>query len=482
MPLSVAELAAAIGCPPPATGADAQVTAVVIDSRAVVPGAVFVAFAGEHVDGHDYVDQAWQRGAVAAVTARPVSGGPCLVVPDPQAALGQIGAEVVRRARRTGLRVVGITGSQGKTSTKDLLAQVLEADGSTIAPRGSLNNEIGVPLTATGVEPSTRYLVSEMGARGVGHIAYLCQLTPPDVGVVLNVGHAHLGEFGSQQRIALAKGELVEALPADGTAVLNADDPLVSAMRNRTRARVLTFSTQDPSADVWAGDAAGDDLGRYSFTLHAGDRRAEVRLRLLGRHQVPNAVAAAVAATALGVDLDRIASALSAAGLRSRWRMEISERPDGVVVVNDAYNANPDSMLAALQTLAELGHSRRRRYPQARTWAVLGEMLELGDGSEAEHRAIGAAAAALGISRVVVIGDAARGISVGAGRPDARDGAGPGLSGEEALFVHDKAAAVPVLVERLREGDIVLVKASRGVGLETVADALLAASAVEASR
>src|SRR4029450_9191151 len=221
----------------------------------------------------------------------------------------------------------------------------------------------------------TRFLVAEMGARGIGHIAYLCDIAPPRVGVVLNVGQAHVGEFGRQAAIARAKGELVEALPADGWAVLNVDDPLVWSMRRRPPAQVLPWSTVEPLEDgVWASELVGDNYGRYSFVLHAGrdDLSELVQLQLTGRHQVANAAAAAAAATAVGLELDQVAAALSEAGPRSRWRMELHDRSDGVAVINDSYNATPDSMRAALTTLAELGRVGRH------TWAVLGDMLEVG--------------------------------------------------------------------------------------------------------
>ena len=246
-------------------------TGLVIDSRQASAGSLFVALPGEHVDGHDYVAAAVDNGAAAALTARPVpdAGGCCLVVEDPLVAAGRVARDQVERGVAGGLRVVAITGSAGKTSTKDLLAQLLEPVGPTVAPVGNLNNEIGLPLTVCRIEETTRYLVAEMGARGIGHIAYLCTIAPPQVAAVLNVGSAHVGEFGGQQQIAVAKGEIVEALPADGTAVLNADDPLVWAMRTRTAARIVATSVSaEPTTDdaVWAFDADADALGRCTFT------------------------------------------------------------------------------------------------------------------------------------------------------------------------------------------------------------------------
>ncbi len=423
-----------------------------VDSRSVVPAGLYVAVRGEHVDGHDFAADAVADGAAAALVTRPV-GVPAVVVGDPVAALGRLAAHVVRRL--PGLEVIGLTGSQGKTSTKDLLAQLLERTAPTVAPAGSLNTEIGTPMTVLRADDQTRYLVLEMGARGRGHIAYLAQLTQPSVGIVLNVGLAHVGEFGSQAEIAVAKGELVEALPADGLAVLNHDDPLVQAMAGRTAASVRWFG-RSAEAGIRLGDVALDDAGHPRFTLADGSQTIDVVLPLIGAHHAVNAAAAAAAATGLGMSLDDVAEVLASAVARSRWRMEVSTSA-GVTVVNDAYNANPDSMRAALQTLVELG----RRRPGARTIAVLGEMLELGARSEEQHRAVGRLVSELGIQQLVTVGAQARQIAVGA------DAAG------RTVCMDDRTAAIEHLRQVLRPDDIVLVKASRGAGLETVALALL---------
>ena len=467
---TVEEIARVLGAHLAGSGDKAAlVTALTADSRAVVPGALFVALRGEHVDGHAYVAAANAAGATAALTKHPVDGALCLVVVDPLMALGRLSRYLVDRSSAEGLRVVGITGSVGKTSTKDLLAQLLESAGPTVAAAGNLNNELGVPLTVGRVDVGTRFLVVEMGARGVGHIAYLCDIAPPRVGVVLNVGQAHVGEFGSKAAIAQAKGELVEALPADGCAVLNIDDPLVWAMRERTQARLLPWSVrQELEEGVWASRLVGDGYGRYSFTLHerqngGAGHHARVQLQLTGQHQVPNAVAAATAALALGLDLDTVAAALCAAAPRSRWRMEVHDRSDGVTVINDSYNANPDSMRAALNTLAELGRTGRH------TWAVLGDMLELGDTAVDEHAAIGRFAAAIGVEHLVAIGEHARDITAAA--------VAAGLVSGRAVAAADKLTAVATVTAGLGPGDVVLVKASRGLALDTVADDILTAVA-----
>ncbi|GAA1594028.1 UDP-N-acetylmuramoyl-tripeptide--D-alanyl-D-alanine ligase [Streptomyces globosus] len=444
---------------------------VVIDSRQVEAGSLFAAFAGERVDGHEFAEGAVAAGAAAVLATRPV-GVPAIVVDDVERALGALARAVVLRL---GTDVVALTGSAGKTSTKDLIAQVLQAHAPTVWTPGSLNNEIGLPLTALRATEETRHLVLEMGARGIGHIAYLTGLTPPRIGVVLNVGTAHIGEFGGREQIAVAKGELVEALPAaadGGIAVLNADDPLVRAMSARTKARTLLFGEAD-DADVRATDVRMTPAGQPSFTLHTPTGCGEVTLRLYGEHHVSNALAAAAVAHALGMSALETATALSGAGTLSRWRMEVTERADGVTVVNDAYNANPESMRAALRALAAMGGAARAN--GGRTWAVLGPMAELGDASLAEHDAVGRLAVRLNVSKLVAVGGIeASWLQLGAYNE--------GSWGEESVLVSDAQAAVDLLRSELRPGDVVLVKASRSIGLERVAEALLAGEGEVAGR
>nr|NLI49556.1 UDP-N-acetylmuramoyl-tripeptide--D-alanyl-D-alanine ligase [Propionibacterium sp.] len=443
---------------------------VVRDSREVTPGAVFVALRGERVDGHDFVAVAAAAGAGAALVDHEVAVDvPQVLVDDTVGGLSALARSVVADAKTRGLLVVGVTGSSGKTSTKDLIAQVLETAGPTVAPAGSFNNEIGAPLTACQVDATTRFLVAEMGARGIGHVAWLCGITPPDIGVVINVGTAHLGEFGSREGIAQAKGELVEAVPAQGWAVLNADDRRVAGMASRTRGRVALFSLAgDPAAlpdapgsalRVWASDLRPDELQRYSFTLHAAGAVAAaepVRLRLLGEHAVANALAAAAVGLCAGLAPDRIAAALGGATTRSKWRMQLDQRGDGLAVLNDAYNANPDSMAKALQTVVEL------RRPGGRVIAVLGDMLELGEGAAEAHRAIGRLAADLGVDELVAVGGHGADLV-----------AGFSACGRPARYWPTKDDAVQQLVPVAGPSDVVLVKASRGIGLETVAEALM---------
>ncbi|HSV40812.1 MAG TPA: UDP-N-acetylmuramoyl-tripeptide--D-alanyl-D-alanine ligase [Nocardioidaceae bacterium] len=458
--MKLSEIAAVVGGT--LHGEDVTVTGpAVVDSRLAEPGGLFTAFVGEQVDGHEYAAQAVERGAVAVLGTR-ATEYPTVVVSDPQLALQQLASEVLGRLQEAGgITVIALTGSQGKTSTKDLLGAVLADAGPTIATYGSFNNELGLPLTVLRATADTSYLVLEMGARGQGHLAELCTIARPDVSVVLNVGKAHLGEFGTQQDIARAKGELVEALAASGVAVLNADDPLVAAMAERTRATVVTFGEQ--SADVLIQDITLDDFGRPSFSLVSHDAKAEVELKVVGEHQALNAAAAAAAAVAVGVPLADVATSLGRVTSLSKWRMEVHELPTGVTVINDAYNANPDSMRAALKALAAIG---RARGPAARTVAVLGEMRELGESSLEEHDALGRLAVRLDIHQLVVVGEAARPMHLGAYLE--------GSWGEESVFVRDNDEALAWLREHLAPGDVVLVKASRGARLEQVADGILA--------
>ncbi len=417
----------------------------VLDGRQSEPGGLFVAFAGEHVDGHDYADQAGRAGAVAVLGSRPTAL-PTVVVDDAQAALQALAAHVVSRLR-AGLTVVGLTGSQGKTSTKDLLTAVLSSTAPTIATIGSLNNELGVPLTMLRADASTRFLVLEMGARHLGQIAELTGLVAPDIAIVLNVGRAHLGKFGSRGAIAAAKGELVQGLAPGGTAVLNADDPRVVAMRALTDGPVLTFGAAE-HADVRVLDLALDRLARPSFRLRTHDLSAPVELPIIGAHQALNASAAAAAGLAAGILLDAVATTLSTVSL-SKWRLELRDLAGGATLLNDSFNAHPESTLAGLDALAAIEGDRRI--------AVLGEMLELGDDSESEHRAVGEYAAARA-DLVVGVGTAGGQIADGAG--------------ERAVALPDNESAIDWLKNHLTTGDVVLIKASRGAHLDEIAAAL----------
>ncbi|UKA68221.1 UDP-N-acetylmuramoyl-tripeptide--D-alanyl-D-alanine ligase [Arthrobacter sp. FW306-05-C] len=442
---------------------------VVTDSREATPGSLYVAKPGEYADGHDFIDAAFGAGAVLALVERPVSAPdgkayPSIVVDDAVLAMGALAAEAVRRIRAARaaageqLTVIGITGSAGKTTTKDLLAGILATQGNTVAPQGSYNGEVGVPLTVFRAGTDTRYLVIEMGATGIGHIRYLAEMVKPDIGVVLAVGTAHAGEFGGVENIALAKGEMVEGLTAAGTAIINLDDERVAAMRSRTSAAVLGFSADGRAdAQVQALNVDTNAGGGPEFDLQLPDGAAprHVSSRLIGAHHVGNLLAAAAAAWGAGVPGDHIADSLSNQAAASRWRMERTERQDGVTVINDAYNANPESMRAALRTLADLGRGRR-------TWAVLGAMLELGDDSIREHTAVGTQVVRLNISRLLVVGREARALYVSAVQE--------GSWGDECLFAETVDEAYEVLDAELQPGDLVLFKSSNSVGLRHLGD------------
>lgn len=473
----------------------AQVTGFVeFDSRKITPGGLFLAFPGARVDGHDFARTAVEAGAVAVLAAREV-GVPAIVVepkgrkeglganadiyandPDGAAAavieaLSALARAVTSRLQANDehpLRIVGITGSAGKTSTKDLVATVLREAGPTVAPPGSFNNELGHPYTALRCDADTDFLVAEMSARGIGHIAHLAQIARPQIGLVLNVGSAHLGEFGSRENIAIAKGELVEALPADGVAVLNADDDLVSAMGARTKARVVKYSAAEPpapGADYWASDIVLDDVARPTFTLHAAEDPTLARrisLQVFGRHQVSNALAAVAAARAVGMDFAEIADALHLHKNASAHRMDVLTRADGVTVIDDSYNANPESMRAAI---AALGYTAAAR-PEAKSIAVLGEMGELGEEASAAHAELAEELAKFRISNLVVVGESRNCDALAASAS---------AQGVTTVQVPDTAAAVAAVQSLVRgeRADVVLAKASNAARLWEVAEGLV---------
>ena len=433
-------------------GPDAVVDgSVVTDSREAGSGSLYVARVGEHADGHDFAPSAVAAGAVGVLGSRPLPDIATVVVEDVQQAFADLARAVVDRA--PDLSIIGITGSSGKTSTKDLLAQVLRPAGETVAPVGSYNSEVGVPLTVCRITQDTRFLVAEMGASGVGHIAYLTKIAPPAIGIVLNVGTAHLGEFGSVDAIAKTKSELVQALPETGLAVLNADDPRVAAMADVTAARVVTVG-RSPQAQVRATDVRLDDEGRAAFVIEglATTGPLPVHLGLYGEHQVGNALAVAVAARELGLPGEAIASGLAGAAPVSRWRMEVHRLPDGVTLINDAYNANPDSMGAALRAL-------QRMAQRGRSIAVLGEMLELGDSSQQAHHEVGELVAELGIDELVAVGAGAEPIAAAAA-----------AGGVEVVRTQDVDQAHDRLTQLLRAGDVLLLKSSRDSGLRYLGD------------
>ncbi len=454
-PRRLSAVAAAVGGR--VVGPDVEVTTVTTDSRAAAAGTLFVARAGESTDGHRFVPDAFRAGAAAAMVNQvddvmAPGGRPLVVVDDPGRAL----LDLARDERASlGATVVGITGSTGKTCTKDLTAAVLRARYEVAASPASFNNEVGMPLTLLSAGTETDVFVLEMGSRGIGHIRDLCEVARPDAGIVTNVGIAHLGLFGSRENIVTAKAELVEALPPRGVALLNADDPVVSRYRERTRARVLAFGTAE-GADVRAEGVELDRDARASFTLVAAGLRERVELPVPGEHMVSNALAASACGIALGVSPGECAAALKDARI-SGWRMETFETTEGVRVVNDAYNANPTSMAAALKAARWMSRG-------GRCVAVLGGMAELGDAAPEEHDHVGELVARLGIEELVVVGDDAS--------PIARAALREGMESGHVMQVPDRDAALDAVRRIAGPGDLVLVKASRINGLERLAESL----------
>jgi UDP-N-acetylmuramoyl-tripeptide--D-alanyl-D-alanine ligase len=492
--LTVAQIAAIVGGELADISAEAaaglHVTGTVeFDSRKVTSGGLFLALPGARADGHDHAASAVAAGAVAVLAARPVGVPAIVVAPDAKpaesgagvlehdtdgsgaavlAALARLAAAVAQELVAGGLTIVGITGSSGKTSTKDLLAAVLAPLGEVVAPPGSFNNELGHPWTVLRATPSTDYLILELSARHPGNIAALAAIAPPAIGVVLNVGTAHLGEFGSREAIAKTKSELPQTVPRSGVVVLNADDPAVAAMAEVTAARVVRISRQNHT-DVWAGPVTLDELARPQFALHAADDVVDVTLAVHGDHQVSNALCAAAVALECGATLEQVAVALADAGPVSGHRMRVSTRSDGVTVIDDAYNANPDSMRAGLQALAWI--SAGGGADHRRSWAVLGEMAELGEDAISEHDRIGRLAVRLDVSRLIVVGI---GRSMSAMHHGAVMEGARGSEGERvAAIVADADAALTLLRAELRPGDVVLVKASNAAGLGALADSLI---------
>lgn len=460
--LTIAELAHAAGGAPNFAAGDtprSTVTGTVVtDSRLAVAGSIFFALPGEVTDGHLFAAAAVANGATMLVVERtldlPVSQ---VVVADGVIALASLAREVVARVRALGfLRVVGITGSNGKTTTKNMLRAILDEVGPTVAPEGSFNNQVGAPLSMLGVDEQTRYLVVEMGASVVGDIRRLVDIVMPDISVVLKVGLAHAGEFGGIDATQRAKSEIVIGLPATAVAILNSDDDRVAAMAGLTAARVVRFGL-DPASDVAADDLEATVAGT-SFVLVTDGIRLPVQMRILGEHHVMNALAALAVARELGLDLPAAASAIGTLARAERWRMEVLEPREGITVINDAYNASPDSMAAALKTLAQLSRGDRRSV------AVLGEMAELGDYANEEHDRIGRLVVRLNVDQLIVVGHAARHIHNAAGLEGSWDG--------ETVLVETADEAFDLLDGTLRDGDIVLVKSSKSAGLRFLGDRL----------
>ncbi len=447
----LSEVAAAVGGR--VRGQDVTVDSVVTDSRNAVPGALFVALPGERADGHDFVPEALRRGATGALVARSMDGVPCVEVRDTGAALLALARD--ERRRMADAKVVGITGANGKTSTKDLTAAVLATRFRTHASPASFNTEVGLPVTLLGASPGTEVIVAEMGARRLGDVAMLCEIARPDVVVVTNVGVAHMEIFGSWEAIVEASAEPLLQLEDDQLAILNADDPVVRGYADRTEARIRWFGL-GPEADVRAGSIALAPDGRARFVLAVDGAREPVELAVPGEHMVPNALAAVACGVELGIPPARCAEALGQARI-SAARMETFTTPEGALVVNDAYNANPESMAAGLKAARWMAR-------EGRLVAVLGHMAELGAISRDEHERLGELIVRIGVDRLITVGRPARVIHGAA----LREGQEP----EDAADHDTLEDALEDLRGWLRPGDVVLIKGSRVVGLDALAEAL----------
>jgi UDP-N-acetylmuramoyl-tripeptide--D-alanyl-D-alanine ligase len=461
--LTLAEISAELGGllvgAAPETIVDGSVQ---VDSRLVEAGSIFFAMRGETTDGHLFAEAAASNGAALFVVDHELDiDVPQVVVADTLVALAALARFVVATVRASGsLSVIGITGSNGKTTTKNMLRTVVEPHGATIAPRGSFNNQVGAPLSMLGVDHDTRFLVIEMGASRVGDIASLVAIAKPDISVVLKVGLAHAGEFGGIEETQRAKSEIVtELLPTD-VAALNIDDERVAAMARVTAAKPVWFGL-DERADLWADDLRATATGTtFDLVVTSGDDvgRYPVSLRILGEHHVMNALATLTVARELGIPLESAITSLESIDRAERWRMELLRRDDGVVVINDAYNASPDSMSAALKTLAQI------IAPGERSVAILGEMSELGSEANEQHDRIGRLVVRLNIQKLVVVGHAARHIHNAAGLEGSWDG--------ESVLVETADEAFDLVADDLHAGDVVLVKSSNSAGLRFLGDRL----------
>jgi len=459
--ISLQEISEAIGAKLIGDGTVVISGSVETDSRLIKAGSLFVAKPGEVTDGHEFVSSAIANGAVAVIVEHEVSSTvPQLVVKDSVHALGLLAKHVVAKVKALGqLKVIGVTGSNGKTTTKNMLREVLSTKGKTIAPEESFNNEVGAPYSMLKIDEQTKFLVVEMGAGGPGTIKYLAQMCEPDIGIELKVGLAHAGEFGGIEATENIKAELVEELAPTGIALLNFDDERVMNMATRTKAKALTFGLGQDS-DYSASDVA-ISLSGTSFGFSAPDgTKSKVNLHILGEHHVYNALAALATGEILGVDRKEAIQAIESMKLAEKWRMELGVAESGLTVINDAYNASPDSMRAALQTLAQLG-----RISGKKTVAVMGEMAELGEFSAHEHDAIGRIAVRLNLGQVVVVGKAAKLIHMGASQEGSWDG--------ESQYFDEISNALAYLREMLTGDEIVLVKSSKSANLRFLGDDLL---------
>ena len=463
IPLTLEEISVAINAATLNLDSNLRVTGkVVIDSRKVSPGDLFVAINGEKVDGHDFCHEAIKKGAIAVISSKELVGIPTLLVKEGNAAsknvdqptviaLGKLASYLLMKLPN--IFKIAVTGSSGKTTTKDLLFDLGNLIGPTVAPVGSYNNEIGMPQTILECDEKTKVLILEMGAREVGNIKKLCQIAKPDTSILLNIGSAHIEIFGSRELILKTKSEIIECLNAEDVAVLNHEDETFS--KQKTKAKVVSFGLS--GADVSAKNVVLNDKAQASYELEFEGKVSQVNLKLVGAHQVSNSLAAAAVFLKKGLDIDLVAKTLSNSVAKSKWRMQVEVNSKNVTVINDSYNANPESMKAAIRTLKQAGADKK-------TFIIVGEMLELGSDSKQMHEEVADLIQKLDVKKTLVVGNGAKIVS---------DYLSNNAYKGRLEFCMDIDSAISKTKEMVEINDVVLVKASRAIGLERVANALM---------
>jgi UDP-N-acetylmuramoyl-tripeptide--D-alanyl-D-alanine ligase len=463
IPLTLEEISVAINAATLNLDSNLKVTGkVVIDSRKVSQGDLFVAINGEKVDGHDFCHEAIKQGAIAVISSKELVGIPTLLVKEGNAAsknvdqptviaLGKLASYLLMKLPN--IFKIAVTGSSGKTTTKDLLFDLGNLIGPTVAPVGSYNNEIGMPQTILECDEKTKVLILEMGAREVGNIKKLCQIAKPDTSILLNIGSAHIEIFGSRELILKTKSEIIECLNAEDVAVLNHEDETFS--KQKTKAKVVSFGLS--GADVSAKNVVLNDKAQASYELEFEGKVSQVNLKLVGAHQVSNSLAAAAVFLKKGLDIDLVAKTLSNSVAKSKWRMQVEVNSKNVTVINDSYNANPESMKAAIRTLKQAGADKK-------TFIIVGEMLELGSDSKQMHEEVADLIQKLDVKKTLVVGNGAKIVS---------DYLSNNAYKGRLEFCMDIDSAISKTKEMVEINDVVLVKASRAIGLERVANALM---------
>ena len=463
IPLTLEEISVAINAATLNLDSNLKVTGkVVIDSRKVSQGDLFVAINGEKVDGHDFCHEAIKKGAIAVISSKELVGIPTLLVKEGNAAsknvdqptviaLGKLASYLLMKLPN--IFKIAVTGSSGKTTTKDLLFDLGNLIGPTVAPVGSYNNEIGMPQTILECDEKTKVLILEMGAREVGNIKKLCQIAKPDTSILLNIGSAHIEIFGSRELILKTKSEIIECLNAEDVAVLNHEDETFS--KQKTKAKVVSFGLS--GADVSAKNVVLNDKAQASYELEFEGKVSQVNLKLVGAHQVSNSLAAAAVFLKKGLDIDLVAKTLSNSVAKSKWRMQVEVNSKNVTVINDSYNANPESMKAAIRTLKQAGADKK-------TFIIVGEMLELGSDSKQMHEEVADLIQKLDVKKTLVVGNGAKIVS---------DYLSNNAYKGRLEFCMDIDSAISKTKEMVEINDVVLVKASRAIGLERVANALM---------